>query len=626
MLVQVLLVAFRDGFFVVAALLVARAHISWWLAADYVAAVRFQVLLIWVIAGLFVVSAELAWCGALPPGLRGESLRTVVLHVIRDASWLSWAWTLDLIRRHLVKLEQAFSESLRTGALKAATGCLVLAAVVASLVQVFAETLSQTFAAQMCTTVIAVGAFLLCTVMVSEGFRLSLLFAQAEAAECGDEDRELAQQAVRLARRLRFEAPLSLLPIIPAIVLQLLTHPARRGSFQVGAASPAVAAHLVSLISTARLLIVLSGIATYPLAELCCRRRRQARRAPSSGSAGPAWRTGNAEWDGKVRELAARGTSIRALLRFYQRLGSPRLMPDFDPSRHTTADVVRRAIIPSSRGQDWPNGALATKLMRGRETVPTCMVTHTWSNLFSHLVAAVVADALGVPEYAAILPRLSVGELGALRSELYWKGKLDDAYWICAFAVDQHASICDVVFDADVDPVTGLPHAACGCGAAKYFSDTAPVREDGQGVLCEMNKFDNVMEFLSRTEPAFGQLVAVDADFRLFQRAWCVAELYAARRMRLPQRMRLLSERSLRQHQHELEDLRVEDMRASNPADKQMILGKISDLEAFNQEIQDMIFDEDGLLQAWRDGFDMIAFLGEVARRGFERLNQSGQG
>lgn len=151
---------------------------------------------------------------------------------------------------------------------------------------------------------------------------------------------------------------------------------------------------------------------------------------------------GCAPWDEKVRDLASRGVTVRALLAFYRRLGTPESMSHFDAAAHTTADVVRQAIIPQSRGQEHSSGALAVALMSGRETVPQHMVTHSWSNRFSHLVAAVVAHALGAPSFEQVLPRLGDEELGALESELFWKGTLDEAYWICAFAVDQHAAIC----------------------------------------------------------------------------------------------------------------------------------------------------------------------------------------
>merc|ERR1712032_1076659 len=80
---------------------------------------------------------------------------------------------------------------------------------------------------------------------------------------------------------------------------------------------------------------------------------------------------------------------------FYRRLGHE-VMPHFDPSRSTTSDVVRGAIIPLSRDS---RQALSIILMGGVPTLPDCMVTHGWSNTFRHLVSAVVSDALGTRRY-----------------------------------------------------------------------------------------------------------------------------------------------------------------------------------------------------------------------------------
>lgn len=334
------------------------------------------------------------------------------------------------------------------------------------------------------------------------------------------------------------------------------------------------------------------------------------------------WTSGRKDWDDCVKELAMRGFTLRALLHLYKMLGTVKVMPHYDPTRHTTADVVRQAIVPLSRSQRYGNCALATVLMKGRPTLPRKMVTHTWSNLFSHLVAAIVADALGEPEYGHVVQRMQK-DITALESELSWKGKLNETYWVCAVSVNQHAGICDMVFPTDIDPATGLQHPACPCAAKKHLSNTPPTRPDGQGIRCEMNKFDDMMEYLAELVPNFAQVIAVDASFNLFQRAWCVAELHRAHTLQMPQHMRLHCEHSCSLHQQNLKDLKVEDMRASNPDDKEMILGKIADKAAFNAEIQHLIFGEGGLLQGWRTGFDMVAMLGKVARRGYERMSSS---
>ena len=57
----------------------------------------------------------------------------------------------------------------------------------------------------------------------------------------------------------------------------------------------------------------------------------------------------DSRWSQKVRELADRGFTLASLLDFYELLLKGEVMPSFSPERSTTRDVVRQAIIPSSR-------------------------------------------------------------------------------------------------------------------------------------------------------------------------------------------------------------------------------------------------------------------------------------
>jgi len=262
--------------------------------------------------------------------------------------------------------------------------------------------------------------------------------------------------------------------------------------------------------------------------------------------------------------------------------------------------------------------------MEGQKALAERMVTHTWSAVFSHLVAAVVADALGLASYSEVLPRLESDELDALESELYWKGQLDIIYWICAFCVNQHASICGGLGPRDNDPITGRPPAVCECSRKKFWSRTLPLK-DGESIDCEMNKFDDMMSCLGALQPGFAQVVAVDADFVLFSRAWCVAEIHCAHDIRLPQSMKIHSKESLTSHEATLKALKVVDMKASNPDDTALILSRISDYAKFDDQIQHLIFDHGGLVQNWHIGYERVAMLGEIARRGFNRKSTTWQ-
>jgi len=171
----------------------------------------------------------------------------------------------------------------------------------------------------------------------------------------------------------------------------------------------------------------------------------------------------------------------------------------------------------------------------------------------------------------------------------------------------------------DTDSVTGEPYPLCDCGNQKYYSNTPPTRADGQSIDCEVNKFDDMMDALACSRRDFEQVVAMDEGMELFTRAWCVAELHRAHALGLPQSMLLKSDKTMQYSVAWLRGLKVENMEASNPADKQMILDRIDDKDAFNAQVQRLIFSEGGLLDTWCGGLDFAGALGILAQRGLER-------
>lgn len=284
-----------------------------------------------------------------------------------------------------------------------------------------------------------------------------------------------------------------------------------------------------------------------------------------------------------------------ALLDFYAEL--PRVMKHYAPDKHTTNDVVRQAIIPLSKPG---RCALATVMMGGLYTRPKKMVSHSWSNLFRDLVAACVADAMGDCEFS-LYAHLLTHNFGGLMQTLRAGGRLEETYWICAFSVSQHNSICSMVPPGDVDSVTREPSPGCSCGAPQYHSTSTPLRWDGQSIPCEMNKFADMMAYVAAKDEGFQHVIAVDAEFQTFTRAWVVAEIAEGHDMGLVQNLKLRCASDLQAHGAALRDLDVRRMRASRPEDVAYILAGIPDKEAFNRHLQGLIFDEHrGLLPIWQ--------------------------
>ena len=164
--------------------------------------------------------------------------------------------------------------------------------------------------------------------------------------------------------------------------------------------------------------------------------------------------------------------------------------------------------------------------------------------------------------------------------------------------MNQHAGICGGNPYHRTDTVTGEEHPVCDCGLPKAFNTTEPMLDDGRSIPCEMNKFDDMMELLSAANRSFAQVIAVDARFDLFSRAWCVAEVAAAYKVGMRQDIKIVSSSALDRNEGRLRHLRIADMKATRAEDKDEILRKIDDHVAFDARVQALLFDD--LLPAWR--------------------------
>eukprot|EP00927_Polykrikos_kofoidii_P006462 TRINITY_DN12613_c0_g1_i3.p1 TRINITY_DN12613_c0_g1~~TRINITY_DN12613_c0_g1_i3.p1 ORF type:complete len:616 (-),score=52.87 TRINITY_DN12613_c0_g1_i3:264-2111(-) len=283
----------------------------------------------------------------------------------------------------------------------------------------------------------------------------------------------------------------------------------------------------------------------------------------------------NQRWCEKVKELCGRGFTLEKLLDFYQMLGDT-CMQHFVPSRSTTEDVVRGAVIPLSYTD---RCAMATVMMGGTYAKPHKIVTHCWRMLFRDLVAAIVSDALGDSEFNQIAHLLE-RDIPLLRRWVKLRGAHSRIYWVCALSVNQHAGICRMNPQNSKDTVTAELYPMCECNLPKAFNTDAPVLENGKGISCEMNKFQDMIRFLSAKDRYFEQVVAIDAGFQLFSRAWCIAEISCANLVGMKQRLKIFAAADLLKHSSRLRNLKVEEMDSAIPEDKEEILASIPDKAA----------------------------------------------
>ncbi|CAJ1335936.1 unnamed protein product [Effrenium voratum] len=267
-----------------------------------------------------------------------------------------------------------------------------------------------------------------------------------------------------------------------------------------------------------------------------------------------------------VQALAHRGLTLRSLVGFMRRF--PVLMPHYELDRTRTVDVVWQVIIPETAAR----GCAYAELLQDEKRLPDKMVSHNWGNLFSHLIAALFADAAGHTGFRQVLEWMRLGDAGwdLIEAQIQDAGKLDSSRWLCIFAVNQHISICNQTWGGK-DACTEQLYTPCTCGKEKVHS----------GALCEMNKFDAMIELFKARCPKYEHVVAVDDGLYLLTRIWVIAEIAEVFRHELPCKVVLLEPRS----QELLSNVQVMDVRnaqASRPEDVELILAKIPDKEEFN--------------------------------------------
>eukprot|EP00928_Gymnodinium_smaydae_P073103 TRINITY_DN5634_c0_g2_i3.p1 TRINITY_DN5634_c0_g2~~TRINITY_DN5634_c0_g2_i3.p1 ORF type:complete len:453 (+),score=55.84 TRINITY_DN5634_c0_g2_i3:54-1361(+) len=272
-------------------------------------------------------------------------------------------------------------------------------------------------------------------------------------------------------------------------------------------------------------------------------------------------------WNEKVEDLASRGLSLRQLLDFLCQLLRGELMENFEPRTTTTGRVVFQAVIPltAKHGSDY-----SALVRQGVHCFPDKMVSHAWSNVFLDLVAAIVADAMGLEFYFHLTPQLQslAGVEGLLRRMS--EEALSRTYWICAFAVNQHISTCNTV--------------SCNCGLPKYQGS-----DDEES---EMNKFDDMLALLKEKRgDDFGQVIALGRHLKALSRCWVVAEIAECQRSGIPQSAIThfpisLSDPSLTKL---VRNLDVERCEAREPADRLRILLKIHDKRDYNEKVRALL-------------------------------------
>ncbi|CAE7455228.1 unnamed protein product [Symbiodinium natans] len=610
--------------------LVISSQLKWWLRGPFLSKMRWHMVLDAVNVWLFhyVACHEPCACGHYDEAATAAT--TIAAAVGQIMFWWNKLMGYTIIKAHLPMLREAFSHTRKhhigTGCLDILFWLFLLAAIAATILFSWVSYLSyQEFRGHhpspegvvtvsdhsipLVAVLLLESSIVLSSIVVgivmTRAFFLAHSYAREATASGSPVEQKLASKAVEFSRRIRWETPFNLALVAMAFashVLWLLYCHVLPSDDQTVALLQRMflVIESLSLTNCARFSSLLS-LAEFQSSPGSCTILGD-HHGPQRHWAG----TGDDEWDKKTQELALRGITLRSLLKFYGQLSET--MPHFRASEHSSAEVVRQVILPMTA----KDGCAAAIRLEGQARRPDRMVTHSWSNYFAHLVAAVVADAMELPSFESVIPRLEGRELEALREELLLKNKLGLAYWICCFSVNQHAGMCHTVHPSErPDPVTGLLPIACTCQHAKYTG-----RREPQG---EMNKFDDMMRCMQALNPCCQHVIAVDTEFHLFQRTWCVAEIHEAKSLGMQQGMIIFSRENLERHKAWLHQLKVEEMQASSEEDTQYILSQIQDKDKFNAELRDFIFGTEGLIESCHRGFDFMGLLADAARKGLDR-------
>ena len=198
----------------------------------------------------------------------------------------------------------------------------------------------------------------------------------------------------------------------------------------------------------------------------------------------------------------------------------------------------------------------------------------SWSAIFEHLVACIVADALGLPTFHGALKRLRNSHFLLHDLELREVGSA--CYWVDCFCFNMHDNICGHVGVPSHDAVTGMPHPECTCRNRKRWKDSE---------LCEIDKSREVIR-AGRVR----MLVVVDETFAIFQRVWCIAEMIEAKKQDIPVVPIVLEHFAPAVcEQFEFFDIRQSAYTITRLEDKDMVLSEVPDLDEFNRYLRHVV-------------------------------------
>eukprot|EP00930_Biecheleria_cincta_P074058 TRINITY_DN6128_c0_g3_i1.p1 TRINITY_DN6128_c0_g3~~TRINITY_DN6128_c0_g3_i1.p1 ORF type:complete len:668 (+),score=143.39 TRINITY_DN6128_c0_g3_i1:38-2041(+) len=296
---------------------------------------------------------------------------------------------------------------------------------------------------------------------------------------------------------------------------------------------------------------------------------------------------------GKLRD---KGFSLKQLLLFYEKYEASGQIS----GSTTTEEVVKDIIIPATK-----DGChyMASKFMRehGGGKPAKRLASHAWKAPFINTLLNILLDATGWQRRDLTSREFETDETEypyGMNFSLYDDGRLraadllkrlpsetlEKTYWLCIFAVNEHAAICGDCWKCNeqaawaADPHAHLRANPCLlCGEQKYNPCTCGMMKTKAG---DANHEIDLFHFVVGLVDAL--VVCLDPSLVAIRRVWCVAEIGKALKagtvyFRFAQGLANDLTDKLWNGDDLLESVGACD--ATNPADKEMILKDILALD-----------------------------------------------
>lgn len=580
----------------------------------------------WVFLLVYTAEVEVTWCW---PGRTGDVLEACILPLSILAEGLQRAFFIRAIRKRVRLTEIAFEEELGAHKLSLARNAVGLGGLVVAIIVTAGAWAFAVHGAAMATisrmNIYAYATFELVScaaqlvVAVASAGALSHVIGSAQDAALGGAPYVQAEAtwAVNVLSRLRIATvgP-CLVDCIMLLLMAAATVYVQLAAAEIQLEADALQGTVLLIASTAPVLVDSLGVFLIagffqpkpPQITMDCPDGSQMGRRDDEATAG-LQRT--RDWHATVESLAYRSIALVDILDVFDALAEGcEEMPHYDPRRSTTSDVVRQFIIPRSRVGDGGKAYADVMSMR-KQNPPDRMVTHCWDCPFVQIVAAAVASAQHQKVFGDIAEELAAVGTQPARCTLRDLGTLQMSFWICCFCVNQHAHICHS--SRHRDTVSGGLFPTCSCSQRKYTNTTDPEK-------CELNKFDDVMARMTEDFGGIRHLVVSDREFKIFSRAWCVAELVEGFFSKLPvdlcvESMSFMNDLADMETYAKVANTSVVHCHASREEDKEYILSKIPNTGQFDAQLQKIVFGHDGLLGQDFEGFGLSEAAVRVARR-----------